>query len=439
MAEGSFMQQQPPNALALTFLSDAPALAKTASPAWVRALRLTGFEQFAQTGFPTPAWEGWQHTNLRPLTAQNFRYSTAPVIFDAGKLPAPLLSDSGRVVLVNGQYQPQLSRLPEGVTVMNLMEAAEKNVAGLEEHLVTVGDLSASPFRALNAAYLRDGIVLTVGRGKVVTQPLEILYYTIGAKAGAVAPAAYPRALYWLGENSELTLIERHAGEGVYFANSHASVALENAARLRFYKFEEESLDAFHFSFIALQQKKDSSFEAFSFASGGKVAREEYRNQLIDSGISSMISGVYLLKGQQNHDFTILMDHFEPNGNSVQHLRGVIDDQARSVFQGKILVRRSAQKTDGNQSSHALLLSDQAEASFKPELEIYADDVKCGHGATSGRLDAEALFYLQSRGIPQAQARSLLIQSFLNETLARVTYEPVADICAEKIRSWLAK
>ncbi len=436
MGAGSFMQQQPHNAQALTFLADSAVFAKQAAPAWVRALRLTGAEQFAQTGFPTPAWEGWQHTNLRPLTAQSFHYATAPVIFDAGKLPAPLLADSGRVVLVNGQYQPQLSRLPDGVTVMNLMEAAEKNVPGLEEQLVSVGDLSTSPFRALNAAYLRDGIVLTVGRGKAVQQPLEILYYNIGGKQ---APAIYPRALYWVGEGSELTLIEHHAGEGVYFANSHTSVALENTARLRFYKFEEESPEAFHFSFIALQQKKDSTFEAFNLATGGRLAREEYRNQLIDSGISSIISGVYLLKGQQNHDFTVLMDHFEPNGTSVQHLRGVIDDQARSVFQGKILVRRSAQKTDGNQSSHALLLSDQAEASFKPELEIYADDVKCGHGATSGRLDAEAMFYLQSRGIPRAEAKALLIQSFLNETLARVTFAPVADICAEKIRSWLTK
>jgi Fe-S cluster assembly protein SufD len=149
------------------------------------------------------------------------------------------------------------------------------------------------------------------------------------------------------------------------------------------------------------------------------------------------LGGVYLLKGQQVHDFTVLADHFEANGKSVQKFKGVIDDQARAVFQGKIHVRRSAQKTDGNQSHHALLLSSQAEASFKPELEIYADDVKCGHGATSGQLDASALFYLRSRGIPEAEAKALLIQSFLNDAVEQVTYAPAKQLYQERIAAWL--
>jgi Fe-S cluster assembly protein SufD len=245
--------------------------------------------------------------------------------------------------------------------------------------------------------------------------------------------------LYWLGENSALTLLERHAGEGVYLSNSYAGMILESASRFKFYKFEEESAAAFHFSFAALRQEKNSVFEGFSYASGSRLCREEYQNQLIDSGILSNIGGIYLLKDQQNHDFTVLMDHFEPNGKSVQHFRGVVDGQARAVFQGKIHVRRAAQKTDGNQSSHALLLSGQAEASFKPELEIYADDVKCGHGATSGQLDEAALFYLQSRGIPAAEAKALLIQSFLNAALEQVSFAPVKEIYMEKIRSWLSQ
>jgi Fe-S cluster assembly protein SufD len=292
---------------------------------------------------------------------------------------------------------------------------------------------------------VRDGIFLQVKSNTDVARPVEILFYNIGGAESAPignaenAPAIYPRMLYWLGENSGLTILERHAGEGVYLANSYTGIMQRSASRLKFYKFEEESAAAFHFSFVALQQQKDSVFEGFSYATGGKIAREEYQNQLIDSGISSSVGGVYLLKDQQNHDFTVLTDHLEPNGKSVQTFKGVIDDQARAVFQGKIHVRRFAQKTDGNQSHHALLLSAQAEASFKPELEIYADDVKCGHGATSGKLDEAALFYLQSRGIPAAEAKALLIQSFLNAALEQVSFLPVKEIYQERIRSWLAK
>jgi Fe-S cluster assembly protein SufD len=416
------------------WLSDTETLGKEKATDWVRALRETGAEQFSQTGLPTASWEGWQHTNLRQLAHLKFHYSTEPVKFDAAKLPAKLLEDSGRVVLVNGQYQPQLSVIPPGVTVMSLMEAVEKKLEGLEEYIVSIGDLQATPFKALNTAYMRDGIVLKVAAGADVEKPLEVLFYNAGDAA-----AIYPRVLYWLGENSGLTLLERHQGEGAYFANIYTAISLEPASRLKFYKFEEESPAACHFSFTAMHQKKDSVFEGVSYATGGKTVREEYQNQLLDSGILSTICGVYLLRDQQNHDFTVLMDHFEPNGKSVQHFRGVIDDQARAVFQGKIHVRRSAQKADGNQSSHALLLSGQAEASFKPELEIYADDVKCGHGATSGRLDETALFYLRSRGIPAAEAKALLIESFLNETLEAVSFAPAKEIFSERIRSWLSR
>jgi Fe-S cluster assembly protein SufD len=333
---------------------------------------------------------------------------------------------------VNGQYQPQLSTAPEGVIVMGLMEAVEEKMEGLKEHLVSVGDMGRHPFKALNTAYLRDGLILKVAPHVEVKKPLEILFYNVGEAA-----AIYPRMLYWLGENSRLTLLERHTGEGVYFTNSYAATVMEPASSLKFYRFEEESREAYHFSCMQVQQQKDTVFEGFSCATGGKIVREKFQNHLIDSGIYSSVNGVYLIKDQQNHDFTVLMDHFEPGGKSVQHFRGVIDDQARAVFQGKIQVRRSAQKTDGNQSHHALLLSREAEASFKPELEIYADDVKCGHGATSGRLDEAALFYLRSRGIPEDEARGLLIQAFLNQTLEQVSFIPVKELYEERIRSWL--
>ncbi len=430
----AFLQTEAVDETTLPWLEDAQKLGEQPAADWVKALRHTGAEAFAHTGFPTPAWEGWQYTHLRPLTGTGFHYAVEAPAFDVNVLPPPLLKDSARVVLINGKYRPELSDAPAGVTVMSLMDASVQ-IAGIEEHLVTVGDLGKTPFKALNAAYTHDGVVVTVKDGTDVTQLLEVLFYNIGSADHP--PALHPRCLYWLGKNSGLTVMERHAGSGVYFSNIYAGIALEPASRLKFYKFEEESAQACHFSYTALQQQKCSSFEGFSYAVGGKLSRQEYQNLLIDSGISSMLAGAYLLKDQQCHDFTVLTDHFEPDGKSVQHFKGVVDDQARSVFQGKIHVRRAAQKTDGNQLNHALLLSEKAEASFKPELEIYADDVKCSHGAASGQLDDEALFYLQSRGIPQQQAKSLLIESFLNTALAEVSFPPVRAVYEERIRAWL--
>lgn len=431
-AKEIFMEPAPQNAAALPWLADAAAFNTEKSADWVRALRATGAESFARTGLPTPAWEGWQYLNLRPLSSMAFHYAAGPVVFDAAKIPAPLLGQH-RVVLVNGQYQPKLSSMPAHVTVMSLMEAAEKNIPGLQDHLVRLGDLAATPMMALNSAYLRDGLVLTVEKNKDVEAPVEVLFYNSGDGV-----AIYPRVAYLLGENSGLTIVERHMGEGAYFANAFIAVGQESASRLRYYRFQDESGKSSHFSYLGAQLKKDTSFEAFSLSIGAGICRQECRLQLLDQGISSNIGGIYLMKGQQGHDFSVVADHFEPGGASAQHFRGVVDDKARAVYQGKIHVRRSAQKTDGYQSHHALLLSEQAEASVKPELEIYADDVKCSHGATSGHLDPVALFYLRSRGIPAKEAKALLVQSFLAEALKQITYQPIESLCAERVAAWLA-
>jgi len=415
---------------ALPWLSATASLAQDKAPAWIKALRETGAESFAATGLPTPAWEGWQYTNLRPLTDGTFSYSSAAVTA-VENLPAPLLADSYRIVLVNGQLQTALSQLPAEVTLTSLMDAQDA-----EEELATVGDLAATPLVALNTAYMRDGFVLNVARGKDIDKPIEILYWHQPAANGE-APAIYPRCLIRVAENSGLTVLERHMGQGAAFTNMYAGIVLEPAARLRFYRFIDETGDANHFSHMMVRSQKSSIFEGFSGVSTLRTGRQDVRLQLLDAGISSSISGIYMLNGQQSHDFSILADHFEPDGTSEQHFKGVIDDQARAIFQGKIHVHRPAQKTDGYQSHHALLLSDKAEACAKPELEIYADDVKCSHGATAGMLDTSALFYMQSRGIPEKQARALLILSFLSQTLERVSHEPVRELYRARVTAWL--
>ena len=432
-AKESFMPATATNAAALPWLAEAAAMEKDKSANWVKALRATGAESFSRTGLPTPAWEGWQYTNLRPLGSVKFHYSAEPAIFDAAKLPAPQL-DGYRVVVVNGQYQQKLSDLPKNVTVQSLMDAAAHNAPGLEDALVRVGDLAASPLMALNSAYLRDGFVLNVAKNADVDKPIEVLFFNTGSDA-----AIYPRVLYHLSENSGATIIERHEGQGSYFTNIYAAVAQDSASRLRLYRIVNESGNSYHINMTAAQLQKNAQFEGFSMATGGKLTRQEYQLQLLDRDICANIGGTYLMTGQESHDFTILADHFEPGGKSAQHFRGVLDDQARTVFQGKIHVRRSAQKTDGYQSHHALLLAPAAEASAKPELEIYADDVKCSHGATSGQLDPVALFYLKSRGIPEGEAKSLLAEAFLNEAINQVTFEPLRELYKTHAAKWLAE
>jgi len=416
------------HAEALPWLTPAQALTDDAAPAWIRALRDTGAASFAATGLPTPAWEGWQYTNLRPMTPEAFTFDTAPAEVTAEDLPTPLLADSHRIVLVNGRLRPDLGTvLPDGVKLVPLMEMQEP-----EEELVTVGNLAASPLLALNCAYMRDGFVLDIAPHRDVARPLEILFLTSGD-----APALYPRVLYRFGENSGATLLERHAGAGASLTNLYAGIVLKQAARGRYYRFIDQNDAAVHVSRTVVRGHKSSDFQGFSSVSGLATGRQEFGLELLDSGISSSIGGIYMLKGRQCHDFTILADHFEKDGTSVQHFKGVIDDQARAIFQGKIHVHRPAQKTDGYQSHHALLLSDQAEASAKPELEIYADDVKCSHGATAGMLDLDALFYLQSRGIPAAEAKALLIRSFLCQTLEKITRDDVRALYAVRIAEWL--
>ena len=422
-AAEKFMAAAPAKTDALMWLSHAPC---SPAPDWARALRETAAEIFSQSGLPTPALEGWQYTNLRGLKAEKFIFGMASCIFDANALPGPLLKDSYRLVLVNGQLQKNLSVFPAHVTVTDILQAQ-----GIDEYIVDVGSLEKNPFRTLNAAHLRDGFVLQVARGTTVDKPVEVLFYTTDASA------SYPRCVYILGENAEMTIVEYHAGRGEYLSVPEADIVQKADSRLKYYRVVDEADGGNHIGGTSLTLLKNAHFEGFSGSFGGALVRQVIRMSLLERTIHSSIGGIYIKAGRQSQDFTILADHFEEGGISAQHFKGVIDDQARAVFQGKIHVRRSAQKTDGYQSHHALLLSQTADASAKPELEIYADDVKCSHGATSGQLDDAALFYLRSRGIPESQARALLIESFISEGIEKISNHDVRNIYEARIAKWL--
>lgn len=400
-AAHKFMQQDAPNAGAVKWLEETSRLHADTVPAWVQSMRATGAEVFAKTGLPTLKWEDWKYTNLRIFAKETFTL--------AEKTPWTV------------------SGVPEGV----VLGGAE--VEGVEQYLVSVGNLAQEPFVALNAAYMRDVLVIKVPKGMVVQAPIEVLFDVKGS-----ANAMYhPRIVYWLEEGAEVTIKERYTGAGSYFMNLYEVCVLEKNANLKLYRMQEESAEAYHVSSTLVQQHDNSSLELFAYAEGGLLAREEFKSEIVGRNVASSIQGVYLVRGKQTHDFKILTSHFEPHGTSAQYFRGAVDDTAQATFQGKIYVHRGAQKTDGAQMNKALLLSKHARTNFKPELEIYADDVKCSHGATSGQIDENVLFYMRNRGLSQQEAEKLLVQAFLSEAVDRVSEFYMQEILKGKIEAWL--
>ena len=396
---------------------------------WVQALRETGAEVFNETGLPTPAWEDWKYTSLRAFADQGFRHlSSASSIVDVADLPQKFVSKSLRIVFVNGRFQQALSDDIDGIEFYSL---AKDQADWMRDYLVNIGDLALKPFKALNTAGFEDGAVIRVSKEVKIDLPVEILFYNQGCED--CAPAFYPRNLFMVEDGAELSLIEHHTGKGIYFANHMTEIVVKADAKLNHYRLQNESLEATHISTVSLTQFKKSVFESVALTLGAKLSVIDVNSKLIEESSSCTLKTSYAMLGGQHCNHTIKIDHFEPDCKSDQMFRGIIDGQACAVFQGKIHVCRNAQGTDGRQSHHALLLSETAEVFAKPELEIYADDVKCTHGATAGQLDEDALFYLRTRGIPEAEARSLLIQSFLNDVIQDIMDDDIRDAYVQRM------
>jgi len=407
-------------------------------PDWLRALRQTAADIFQGTDLPTPAWEKWKYTNLRALKNTLWRNQTQSVMMDVNEIPKTLLSeDVYRVVFVNGQYKKSLSDHIPNLHCVSLKEAMVNSPDLYQEYIVQVGELAEKPLMALNTAFIDDGFILHALEGQKMDKPIEVQFYNNGKDQEAMI--CHPRSLIIMEKGAEAILVERHVGQGAYFANHVMHVALKDRASLKHYRLQDESTDAFNIEHLTVQISEKSYYEMFSCVTGASLSRLDIHGELIGRENLCNINGIYVVEGDQHTDHTVEVDHFEPNCKSVQNFRGVIDDQARAVFQGKIQVHRHAQKSDGRQLNHALLLSEKAEVNAKPELEIYADDVKCSHGATTGQLDDQVLFYLRSRGIPLKQAKALLVKSFVNQAIDEISYEPLRSVIAQHIENSLEK
>ncbi len=409
---------------------------------WLDAKRLAGIERFAEIGLPTTKTESWKYTRLPNLNDQGLRAATwedgqvavsgIPAFFDTD-------TNVARLVYVNGIIHPELSRLealPEGVSLEPFSLVLEKEPEFIKEHISSDPLAYDQGFSALNMAMMESGTVLRVAKGFVVDEPIEIIHLN-GGTDGPIY--RHPRNLFVMEAGSQATLVKHHAGiaTGAYFNNAVTDISVGDGAILRHYTIQADCMEALHLSAINVRVGRDATYENFNLAIGGRLSRTETRVRLEGRGGHCNLSGAYLMKAREHCDNTTIIDHLVPDTTAREVFKGVLNDESRGVFQGKLVVHKDAQRTDGHQMSRALLLSSRAEMDAKPELEIYADDVKCSHGSTTGQIDETSLFYLRSRGIPEAMARNLLIQSFIAEALEEISDLKVREAMARQVVHWL--
>ncbi len=398
---------------------------------WLRALRREALASFRRQGLPDRRREDWRFTHVGPIEATRFNAPEPAAIDEAvvgelGRLSYPDLG-AHRLVFVDGIFAPGLSAvegLPAGAELMTLGEAIERHGEEVSRHLGRHAEWQVHPFVALNTAWLGDGAFLRLAEGVVLERPLHIIHL---ARRSEVPTAIHPRTLVLAGRAAQATIIESFGGvEGaVYLHNAVTEMVVEEDAHLDHIKLQLESQAAFHMQTLQASQGRSSNLRTHAFTLGAAVSRCDINIVLGGEGIETTLNGLYMLGGEQHADTHSRLDHAQPHCHSSEHYKGILDGRASGVFTGRILVRQDAQKTDAYQKNEALLLSEAATINTQPQLEIFADDVKCSHGATVGQLDAESTFYLRSRGIGRDEARAMLTYAFARQIVEQVRPEPV--------------
>ena len=394
-----------------------------ASQDWLRVLRARGLERANALSVPTTRDEEWRFTDISPLLKTPFPPPAMPQLVTAADLSRFVLPEARtRLVFVDGVFAAELSASPaqpEGVVVARIAAAPG---ALIEAHLGRHAEFEMDIFAALNTAYLRDGALVSIGRGRECPQPVHLLFVATRNEA-----TFFPRCLVVAETGATGTFIEDYValGDGAYFTNAVTEVVVGAGARVQHVKLQRESAAAFHIANSSVVLGKDASYSSSTISLGARISRHNLNVVQRGEGANCRIDGLALVSGRQLADTHTTIDHATPSGKSTQLHKTIVGGAAHAVFNGKILVRAGAQLTDSAQQSRNLLLSPRAHVDTKPQLEIFADDVKCAHGATVGQLDAEQLFYLKSRGLPEAQARNLLTYAFGAEVIDRL---PVASL-----------
>jgi len=409
---------------------------------WVRALRRSAAEAFARQGFPTRRNEAWHYTDLRALT--ELRFDEALVAVDRPVLLPDGIPEAGapRLVFLDGRFRPDLSdldALPDGVRVESLAVLLEAGDEGLRARLGRLAPAGAGAFVALNTMLAEDGAVITVTAEAGAGARLHLV--SVGSAEGDRPVAFHPRHLVTVEDGAELTLFESALGDGAtpYLNNTVSEIALAPRARMTHVRLQAEAEASFQVSTIFARVAEAAEYDSFALATGARLARNEVHATLAGPKAAAHLNGAQLGDGARHVDTTTVITHAAPDCASRQTFKSVLAGRSKAVFQGKIHVHQVAQKTDGYQMNQALLLSPEAEIDAKPQLEIYADDVKCSHGATVGELDADQLFYLRSRGLPLPEARALLIEAFLADALEAVRDAALREALAAATASWWAR
>jgi Fe-S cluster assembly protein SufD len=396
---------------------------------WLRKLRRDAFARFCEVGFPTTHDEDWRFTNVSAIAQTAFRLTcNRRVRLSQQELePYRVAGVACQLVFVNGHFARELSllgKLPNGVKVSSLAGEISSNPGAIEPHLGHYLDIRRDAFCALNTAFVEDGAYVHIRRGTLVEEPIYLLFVSTADDAPSMSN---PRNLIVAEEDSQATFVEDYVSldGGTVFCNAVTELVAGDHTVLSHYMIEREHKEAFNISTLRIQQGRSTNVVSHSVLLGGALVRNNVHPVLAGEGGECLINGLFIGNGRQHLDNYMLVEHASPRCSSRQFYNGILDGHAHGVFHGRIIVHKDAQKTDAKQTNRNLLLSDDAQIDTKPQLEIYADDVKCTHGATIGQIEGDALFYLRSRGIDEVSARKLLLFAFASECLDRMKEGPV--------------
>jgi len=399
-------------------------------PRWLQDVRGRAAGSFASTGFPTTRDEEWRFTSVAPIANGEFQPAPAAALTEAD-LEGYVFSNAGqRVVIVNGRFSPELSRvsgLPQGARVGSLGAAVTEHPEAVQRYLGQLAGFTSNGFVALNTALASDGAYVYIPDGAILEQPLQLLF--VAVPGDGVPVVVNTRTLVVAGDRSQCRIVETWVGPrgSVYFTNAVTEVSVGEGAVVDHYKVQEESVEAFHIATMQVHAVRAANFSSHSFSLGGRLVRNDANAHLDGEGAECTLNGLYLADGERHVDNHTAIDHAKAHCPS------------HEIYNGKILVRQDAQKTDAKQTNRALLLTDDASINTKPQLEIFADDVKCTHGAAIGQLDEDAIFYLRARGLTFAEARDMLIHAFAGEILDRVQVEPLRHALEAELYAQLAR
>ena len=419
------------------YRAHAPGLPAADQP-WLAEARAGAAAHLAERGLPRPREEHWKYTRFASLERERFALQAAPARLDRASTAAVAELDAHRLVFVNGRLDPSLGTAPVlsgGAVLGSLAEALVSHSDLVADHLGRHTEIATHPFNALNTALFGDGALLHVPDGVALARPVHLVFVTTPGKTPV---ASYPRVLLVLGRDARADVVETYCatGEGKYFTDVLTEAFLGPGARLAHAKVQREGSGATHVATLQVEQAEGSELASHSVSLGAQLARNDINVRLAEPDAHASLDGLLVASGRQHTDFHTLVEHLVPRCSSEEVYKGILDGRSRGVFNGRVIVHPDAQHTDAQQSNHNLLLSRDAEIDTKPQLEIYADDVKCAHGATVGQLDEAMVFYLRARGIEEATARAMLVYGFAREVIDRV---PVDALREPLVRELLAK